>query len=465
MAGQIWLVRLVIGVIYFFGIKRAVGAETISEFFHAIRINTHVASSPNAIGTIRKKIEELVIAYGKKHQKEGFQKSGILYVIGGVDETFFRELMVLVLLDLPTGYILMEEVSNNRTYTTWSEKINAVLSNLNVEIRYLVSDRAPALIKLATDYFECSSIADIFHALHKIAQTFSLALRNKLNANSKKLEEIEKELLELGAEEEEKRKILFELKDQISKTVTNLKNSYQRYRELLRQFSLIVHPFNIESNEAQSSSKVEQLLRKVINELVTIAKKFDLKYKKLDSVKNQISDIASLIDIWWDWVNSSLSDFGLNPETERWATEVLLPFIYWQKQIGKSSSKEINDFYRKAYQEAKKRLALDVRTKQIDGELRTILEAWADKMVGYFCRASSAVEGHNGTLSQLNHCRRGLGEKRLPVLTVIHNFDLRRASVPTAAERFFGREFPNLFEWILSHPQELPLPRASRSAT
>ncbi len=171
MAGQIWLVRLVIAVIYFFGIKRAVGAETISEFFHAIRINTHVASSPTAIRTIQKRIEELITAYGEKHQKEGAKKSGILTVIGGVDETFFREMMVLVLLDLPTGYILMEQISNNRTYTTWSEKIKAALSNLNVEIRYLVSDRAPALIKLATEYFECSSIADIFHALHKIAQT------------------------------------------------------------------------------------------------------------------------------------------------------------------------------------------------------------------------------------------------------------------------------------------------------
>ena len=231
----------------------------------------------------------------------------------------------------------------------------------------------------------------------------------------------------------------------------------------MRQFSLIVHPFNIESHQIQSSTQVEHLLRKVINELVTIAKKFDLKSKKLDSVKNQISDISSLIDIWWDWVHSSLSDLGLSPDTYSWATSVLLPFIYWQKQIGKSSSKEINEFYRQAYQEAKKRLEEDGRTEQIDDELRLILEVWADKMVSYFCRASSPVEGHNGTLSQLNHCRRGLGEKRFPVLTVVHNFDLRRADGTTAAERFFGQEFPNLFEWVLSHCEELPRPRASRS--
>ena len=126
----------------------------------------------------------------------------------------------------------------------------------------IVRDRAPALIKLATEYFECSSIADFFHAFHKIAQTFSLALRNKLNANLKKLSatlawrEIEKELSELGAEEEEKRSALFKVKNKIEKTITSLKNAYQRYCELLRQFSLIVHPFSIESHEAQSSSQV-----------------------------------------------------------------------------------------------------------------------------------------------------------------------------------------------------------------
>lgn len=60
---------------------------------------------------------------------------------------------------------------------------------------------------------------------------------------------------------------------------------------------------------------------------------------------------------------------------------------------------------------------------------------------------------------RLNHCRRGLGQKRLPVLTVLHNFELTRADGTTAAERFFGQEFPDLFEWILPQITELPLPR------
>lgn len=54
-------------------------------------------------------------------------------------------------------------------------------------------------------------------------------------------------------------------------------------------------------------------------------------------------------------------------------------------------------------------------------------------------RTSSAIEGRNGYLSRLHHSGRGLSEKDLQVLTVIHHFDLHRADGSNAAQRFFGR--------------------------
>ena len=54
-------------------------------------------------------------------------------------------------------------------------------------------------------------------------------------------------------------------------------------------------------------------------------------------------------------------------------------------------------------------------------------------------RTGSAIEGRNGYLSRLHHSGRGLSEKDLQVLTVIHNFDLHRADGSTAAQKFFGR--------------------------
>jgi hypothetical protein len=47
-------------------------------------------------------------------------------------------------------------------------------------------------------------------------------------------------------------------------------------------------------------------------------------------------------------------------------------------------------------------------------------------------------------------------------MTAIHNFYLQRCDGTTAAERLFGKKFPNLFEWIVSQMGELPTPRKPR---
>ncbi len=85
-------------------------------------------------------------------------------------------------------------------------------------------------------------------------------------------------------------------------------------------------------------------------------------------------------------------------------------------------------------------------------------------MAGKFCRASSAVEGRNGYLSHRHHAARGFWANHLQSLTVIHNFDLQRSDGTTAAQRLFGRPFPNLFKWVLQQMGELPRPRISKKS-
>jgi hypothetical protein len=87
---------------------------------------------------------------------------------------------------------------------------------------------------------------------------------------------------------------------------------------------------------------------------------------------------------------------------------------------------------------------------------------WAIWMVSKFQRSSSAVEGRNGYLSQVDHNRRGLSSKRLQVSTAIDNFSLKRNDGTTAAERLFGQQFPDLFEDLVENIGELPQARKSR---
>src|SRR5262249_53440391 len=51
-AGRAWLIRLVVATLLVFGLKRGVGAETLSEFFSRLRLEGHVGCSPSALRSV-----------------------------------------------------------------------------------------------------------------------------------------------------------------------------------------------------------------------------------------------------------------------------------------------------------------------------------------------------------------------------------------------------------------------------
>jgi hypothetical protein len=66
-----------------------------------------------------------------------------------------------------------------------------------------------------------------------------------------------------------------------------------------------------------------------------------------------------------------------------------------------------------------------------------------------FVRGSSCVEGRNGQLALHHQSVHRLSDRKLTVLTTIHNYFLLRPDGTTAAERFFGSKPQALFDWIL----------------
>ena len=59
-AGRAWLIRLVVATLFVFGLKRGVGAETLSEFFSRLRLEGHVGCSPSALRTVMHTLERLL---------------------------------------------------------------------------------------------------------------------------------------------------------------------------------------------------------------------------------------------------------------------------------------------------------------------------------------------------------------------------------------------------------------------
>jgi hypothetical protein len=130
----------------------------------------------------------------------------------------------------------------------------------------------------------------------------------------------------------------------------------------------------------------------------------------------------------------------------------------------KTRQPQLKQGYQQAAQQAQARFLADGFTQTLpDSEQQQWLD-WATWMCAKFQRTSSAVEGRNGYLSGLHQANRGFTEQTLKVLTVIHNFDLRRDDGTTAAQRLFGKPFPVLFDWVVLHMGELPRPRRTLKA-
>jgi hypothetical protein len=192
-AGRAWLIRLVVATLLVFGLKRGVGAETLSEFFSRLRLDGHVACSPSALRTVMHTLERLVLETAAAWEKEGIAHGEIRPVIGAVDETFLQR-MLLVFMDLATGYLLMEAIAADRSYATWFDRTNERLTTFGTEVLYLVSDRAKALIKLAHTGLGCPSIPDLFHLGHDLAKSYSLTIFGRLRQAKRELEQAKQHL-------------------------------------------------------------------------------------------------------------------------------------------------------------------------------------------------------------------------------------------------------------------------------
>ena len=198
-----------------------------------------------------------------------------------------------------------------------------------------------------------------------------------------------------------------------------------------------------------------------IQVLETLLETHGLPVKKdtLNKVRKQLAGVSALIDFWWQTVRHDLEHMAMTPRWTQWVEELLLPLMYWQKQLSHTRcpvQKAQIACVLQAVQDAFERHPC---TGQLAPEVLAGWQSWAGEHARAFQRASSAVEGRNGYLSQMQHNHRGLPTRRSKVWTVLHNFDCRACDGTTPASRFFRREFPDLFESVLSQINELPLSR------
>ena len=456
-AGAAWLRLMNLAVLYKFGMQHHVGADALSDFFKMIRINTHVGVSPGAVLNQLKQMEELLPAF--QQQCEACAPSGTRKAVLAADETFFSQMMVLVLMDLSSGYLLLESIENDRTFDTWFSAVQPRLKALGIEVKHAISDRAKALIKLAVTGFECASGADVFHEQYGISKWLSSALgRRKAKANVQ-YEEAENALkAKLSKANTEETAILQAQLISAQETLENAVKVQQEYRKELQGIAEEVHPFSPEQTTRTTADSVALGLEKRAKTIESLAVLEGIadKNSAMKKFRAQIVSLSSHVGVWWDWVEKILLDLSVDPATQPWLKERLLPVLYWHHQMHKTQNRAHRIDYREAWQRAVRHFEADPFRLGLSASQLEHWVQWGEWMVRQFHRSSSAVEGRNGRISQMYHNGRGLTKKRLAALTVVHNYGLKRADGTTAAQRLFGSPFPDVFEWLISQMGDIP---------
>jgi hypothetical protein len=160
-AGRHWLLRLVVATLLVFGLKRGVGAETLSEFFGRLQLEADVGCSPNALRRVMHTLARILRDTAPAWEQEGVAHGEIRPISGAVDDPCVQRLM-LVFMDLARGDLVREEVAVARSFATWDSGGNDRLRTWGTEVVYLVSARAKALSKLAHTGLGCLSSPELF---------------------------------------------------------------------------------------------------------------------------------------------------------------------------------------------------------------------------------------------------------------------------------------------------------------
>jgi uncharacterized protein DUF6399/IclR-like helix-turn-helix domain-containing protein len=464
-AGRAWLSRLVVATLFVFGLKRGVGAETLSEFFSRLRLEAHVGCSPSALRNVMHHLERIILETAAAWEKEGIAHDEIRPVVGAVDETFLQRMM-LVFMDLTSGYVLLEAVAVDRSYHTWYSGVNERLKTLGIGVLYLVSDRAKALIKLAQTGLDCLSIPDLFHLSHDLAKGYALSIFGRLRHAKQALAHAKQRLEALHHSQADRAQVeqAQALVADCECSVHHWQGVHRAWKQHLSNLSRILHPWWLVDSTRQTSLAVEQQLRAELQALETLLETNGLPVKKhiLDKVRKQLAGVSALVDFWWQTVRQDLEQMVMTPRWTQWVDELLLPLMYWQTQLCRTRCPNQKVQIALMLQGVEEAFERHPCTRQLAPEVLAGWKAWAGEHAKAFQRASSAVEGRNGYLSQMQHNHRGLPLRRYQVWTVLHNFDCRAADGTTPASRFFRRPFPDLFESVLSQIDELPMPRQRR---
>jgi hypothetical protein len=478
--GQAWLHNMVLATFMIFHQNGNSGIPDLSEYFDMTDVNKFVGTSISALQKVGKTIDKQIIVFTQEESTRLARNMPHKNIPGALDENFIMDEMTLILMEPVSGFILAEQIEEKRDAETWFKVTQAALSGLNVTIQQLVGDEAGGLTKLATGALKVIKGPDLFHIQQEITKGLTSHLARTLQQVKKKQEDLQREKLEMLTKLGEHLKCVEEIqelpkrginagkriieiekeKKANQKTIEITENRYKTAQEARRGITHDYHPFSLDTGAKQIPEAVKAKLEKSYEILEVIAKEADCTDKqkqKLEKSKGALQSMIAILVFFFSFLALTIKSMGLDDSSGK-LFERIVSIEYLKLCLQRAKKKKQKDKIKATISRLEDELGNDSMWRPISHTEQTAWRRKALECAHVFQRSSSCVEGRNGQLSLKFHAFRRLNRQTLQVLTVLHNFFIRRVDGTTAAERFFEQKPRDLFMWLLDKV-ELPRPR------
>jgi Family of unknown function (DUF6399) len=477
-AGLQVLHRIVLAAHLVMSFVGACGTRLVSLFLHKAGLDAFVASSDGAQRKVAKRVEVETVKFGKQ-ERERLGATMEPRPITLVEDETFHQHPCLVAIEPVANFILVEKYSEHRDSASWGQALKQGLRGLPVEVVQVSSDQGKAISNHVETDLGAHKSPDVFHVPYDVSRGSSAALAAKRRQAEAQLDQASWALQEVLQQEQDRAEkpptpgrppdfearteAAQEILQKAQKDVGEAKAQQEAMQEVLRDIGTTYHPYDLGTGNIRAAAEVKTALRAHMDSARRVCAKAALPARSLECIEKAarvVPKMVATVAFFHVLVATWVGTLGVAPAVANLLLRLLIPLLYLRRVAGSAK-------------DAATRAALKQVAEQLEAAWRASGAIWqalpeamqqrawalAEQCAHLFQRSSSCVEGRNGQLSLRHHHLHQISTGRLEALTVIHNFELRRADGTTAAERFFGRRPADLFTALC---QRIPLPARPR---
>jgi hypothetical protein len=480
--GVLFLHRLVLAAQVVITLMGPGSIRMVCAFLLLSGLHRFVASSYGSQQQAIAAIEQTLCAFGASEFRRLAQQMQPKRITLIEDETFHPQIC-LVAMEAASGFILLELYAEDRSSKTWTQKVKEALEGLPVEIVQVTSDEARGLLGHAGKGLEVHHSPDLFHPQQDLVRATSRTLGQRVEAARGAVTEAEdftkrlQENTEVYKASEDKTPwcsleamernigLAKEAEVQARERLGEAEEQQAALGEARRAISACYHPFDLETGQARSAEQVERDLEEhfdEIDEIACFAEVSQRAHELIAKARRVVPLMVATITFFHERVRGWVGELGLTESLERFVLQQWIAGRYLELVAARAQDAAARCRLRQAAAKlmpSKEQIASML--SGVSDQDRLLIAFVVEQCAQLFQRSSSGVEGRNGHLSLFHHGHHRLLARKLEALTVVHNFMKVRPDGTTAAERFFGLEPRDAFEYLV---EQMPLPaRPSKS--